>query len=154
AFECDRQMAIQAVGSWGPSTAGPSFSTALSGVVNKLLLTSWLAAGTTWQQICRQADDIPDFKTSTRIRPTALGSMRTLAPGGEIQHGQVDVEVYTQTVSTKAMMLGIDRTQIVNDDLHVIDSVPRLFAREAAVDLETRVYTALLQGGATFFTAG
>jgi hypothetical protein len=119
--------------------------------MNKFILDSYMAVdpdqadpnhGIAWQKFVRRAP-VNDFKPNYFVR--LMGDMRfqDLGATGEIQHGEVGEQSYKVQAKTKAILLGISREAIVNDDLSVMSSVPSQFGRGAGLTIAKAVYDAL-----------
>jgi hypothetical protein len=106
----------------------------LSNVANKFLLDGFTAVESTWRQIAR-IRPVSDFKTVTSFRLTADSIYELVAPAGEIPHGTLGEESYTNKADTYARMFTIPRTAIINDDLGCFDDVRNRLGRGAALKL-------------------
>jgi hypothetical protein len=136
-------------GTTGPSTGSPGI---LSAAVNKTLLSSFMDIPVTWRKFSR-VGSLPDFKEGSAHRLTFEGSLAQLPPSGEIKHGMLLSESFTHQLQTWARMLGVDRRQLINDDLGALTQVPKLMARKAAISLEKETYRVFMNNSA-FFTSG
>ena len=76
-----------------------------------------------------------------------------VAPGGEIKHGTLGNESYTNKADTYGLLLSIDRRDIINDDLGAITTVPRKLGRGSGLKINDVFWTTFLDNS-TFFTAG
>src|SRR5581483_11590100 len=76
-----------------------------------------------------------------------------VAPGGELKHGTLGNEQYTNKADTYGLVLSIDRRDIINDDLGAITTVPRKLGRGAGLKVNDVFWTMFLNNAA-FFTAG
>ena len=113
----------------------------LSNVANKFLLEGFFSVERTWRNITA-VRNVSDFKTVTSYRLTldtlplasrAEGRSRCgpaaraacqgqvgkdqyeqVAPGGELKHGTLGEESYTNRADTYGLMLTIDRRDIIN----------------------------------------
>ena len=100
----------------------------LSNVANKFLLEGFFSVERTWRNICA-VRNVSDFKTVTSYRLIGKDQYEIVAPGGELKHGTLGSETYTNKADTYGLMLSIDRRDIINDDLGSITTVPRSAAR-------------------------
>jgi phage head maturation protease len=130
-----------------------SLPVALGNAANKLLMESYTESPATWRSFAaiRSAND---FKDHTGIRPTDSGELTQLPADGEIKHGSVKEMTYPFRIDTFAKMLGIDRRDIINDDLSMFDETARALGRAAMRSLSDLVYKVLLANGGSFFSAG
>jgi hypothetical protein len=124
----------------------------LSNVANKFLLNGFNSTEGTWRNICR-ISPVSDFKQVTRYRLVGNMTYEKVAPGGELKHGKLGEEKFTNQADTHGLMVSIDRRDLVNDDLGVLTSVPQELGRGAAQSLNDLFWTAFLDH-ASFFTAG
>jgi hypothetical protein len=136
------------VSQMGPSTI--SLTGILSNVANKSLLAGFNDVPMTWQRWAKAGANV-DFKTATRYRMTGSGEFKQIAPGGQIQHVSLSEASATARLDTFGAILGIDRTQIINDDLSAFAGVPRALSRMAAIKVEKVATAKLLEnaGGTT-----
>ena len=76
-----------------------------------------------------------------------------MAPGGELKHGTLGQESYTNKADTYGLMLSLDRRDIINDDLGAITTVPRKLGRGSGLKINDVFWTTFLANTA-FFAAG
>jgi hypothetical protein len=124
----------------------------LSNTANKFLLEGFSHVEQTWRRISTTRS-VSDFKTITSYRMTGALQYQLVAPGGEIKHGTLGEESFTNAAKTYALILAVDRHDIVNDDLGAITTVPRKLGRGAGLKLNDIFWTVFLDNG-SFFTAG
>lgn len=142
---------IRAAGSWGPSTGG-GLSGVLSNVANKFLRSGFDAVETTWRAIS-SIRSVADFKAITTYSLTGGLTYDKVPPGGEIKHGQLGAETYTNQADTYGKMIGIDRRDLINDDLGALTQVSRRLGRGGAMKINDVFWTVFLNNS-SFFTAG
>ncbi len=85
----------------------------LSNVVNKFLLEGFFSVERTWRNITA-VRNVSDFKTVTSYRLIGKDQYEQVAPGGELKHGTLGEESYTNKADTYGLMLTIDRRDIIN----------------------------------------
>ena len=124
----------------------------LSNVANKFLLEGFFSVERTWRNICA-VRNVSDFKTVTSYRLIGADQYEQVAPGGELKHGTLGNEVYTNRADTYGLMLQIDRRDIINDDLGAITTVPRKLGRGSGLKIND-VFWATFLNNSAFFTAG
>lgn len=124
----------------------------LSNIANKNLLAGYEFTEQTWRSIAAIAA-VQDFKTTTSYRLTGNGTYAKVAPGGEIKNGTLGEESYTNQAETYGLMLTIDRTAIINDDLNALSTIPRKLGSGAGVAFNNAFYQELLDD-ASFFSSG
>lgn len=154
-FDDDPRAVLRAAWGGGIQAAGLSnidLPGILSNVANKFLLDGFNSAEGTWRNITR-IGSVKDFKQITRYRLVGNMTYERVAPGGELKHGKLGEERFTNQADTYGKMVAIDRRDLVNDDLSVITAVPQELGRGAAQSLNDLFWTAFLDHAA-FFTAG
>jgi len=124
----------------------------LSNVANKFLLEGFFSVERTWRNICA-VRNVSDFKTVTSYRLIGRDQYEQVAPGGELKHGTLGNESYTNKADTYGLMLSIDRRDIINDDLGAITLVPRKLGRGSGSKINDVFWTIFLNN-ADFFKAG
>jgi len=123
----------------------------LSNVANKFLLEGFFSVERAWRSVTA-VRNVSDFKTVTSYRLVGKDQYEIVAPGGEIKHGTLGEEQYTNKADTYALMLAIDRRDIINDDLGAITTVPRKLGRGSGLKINDVFWTTFLNNSA-FFTA-
>ena len=123
----------------------------LSNVANKFLLEGFFAVERTWRNICA-VRNVADFKTVTSYRLIGKDQYEQVQPGGELKHGTLGNETYSNRADTYGLMLSIDRRDIINDDLGAITTVPRKLGRGSGLKIND-VFWATFINNAAFFKA-
>ena len=129
-----------------------SITDILSNVANKFLLAGYNAIESGWRDIS-VIKNVSDFKQNTSYRLTGDLEYEEVGAGGEIKHGSVADESYTNQAKTYAKMLSITRQDQINDDLGALTDVPNRLGRGAALKVNKVFWTAFLDN-TSFFTAG
>ncbi len=130
-----------------------SLPVALGEAANKVLMDSYTESPATWRAFAA-IKSAADFKEHTGIRPTQTGELEQVAPGGELKYGSLKESTYKFQVDTFGKNLGIDRRDIINDDLSMFDDTARSLGRSAMRAVSDLVYKTLLAGGGSFFSFG
>lgn len=123
----------------------------LSNVANKFLLEGFFAVERVWRNITA-IRSVSDFKTVTSYRLVGANQYELVAPGGELKHGKLGEESYSNKADTHGLMLSIDRRDIINDDLGAITAVPRMLGRGSGLKINDVFWSTFL-ANSTFFTA-
>ena len=76
-----------------------------------------------------------------------------VAPGGELKHGNLGNESYSNRADTYGLMMAVDRRDIINDDLGAITTVPRKLGRGSGLKINDVFWTVFLANSG-FFTIG
>ena len=121
----------------------------LSNVSNKFLLEGFFAVERTWRNICA-VRNVSDFKAVTSYRLIGKDQYEQVPPGGEIKHGTLGNETYTNKADTYGLMLSIDRRDILNDDLGAITTVPRKLGRGSGLKINDVFWAEFLKNSAFF----
>lgn len=124
----------------------------LSNIANKFVVEAFNFVENSWRQITA-IRNVSDFKQITNHALTGDLTYEKLGSGGEIKHGTLGEQTYTNKADTYAKMLAITRQDIINDDLGAFASVPRRLGRGAALKINDVFWTAFMDN-ATFFTSG
>ena len=125
----------------------------MSNIANKSLIAGFDFVENAWRRIAR-IGSVRDFKTVTRYRFIDGFGFDPLPHNGEIKHGQVGEESYTNKADTYAKMFGIDRRDIVNDDLDALKDVPYRIGEGAALTINKVFWTLWLSNPGSFFATG
>jgi len=123
----------------------------LSNVANKFLLDGFFSVERTWRNICA-VRNVSDFKTVTSYRLIGKDQYEQVQPGGELKHGTLGNETYTNKADTYGLMLSIDRRDVINDDLGAITTVPRKLGRGSGLKIND-VFWVTFMDNAAFFKA-
>ena len=139
-----------------PTVARMAFSTVslpniLGAVANKQILAGYMEEDPSWREIA-QVKPVANFYTQNHYRMLDSLEYEEVGSGGEIKHGTLGEETYTSKAKTYGKMLGITRTQIINDDLGAFDDIRARLGRGAAKKFNNVFWAAFLDNSA-FFTA-
>ena len=124
----------------------------LSNVANKFLLEGFYSVERIWRNIC-SVRPVSDFKTITSYRLTGVDQYELVAPSGELKHGTLGEESFTNKADTYGLMLSLSRTDIKNDDMGAITLIPRKLGRGSGLKINDVFWTVFMDNSA-FFTAG
>ena len=115
----------------------------LSNIANKVLLEGFLQMDDTWKKITKIAS-VSNFQRHTRYRMNGEFKFQKVGADGEIQHGKVGEQQFSQQIDTYGIMFGVTRQQIINDDLSAFTDLPRSIGIGAADAINDAVWTCLL----------
>jgi hypothetical protein len=124
----------------------------LSNIANKYLLQGFMAVEDAWRKIAA-IRSVSDFKTITSYRMTGANQYKKVGPGGQIEHGTLGNDTFTNKADTYGIMLGITRQDQINDDLGALTKVPEVIGRGGALKLNEVFWLEFLNNAA-FFSAG
>ncbi|HQL55200.1 MAG TPA: hypothetical protein PLQ87_10880, partial [Phycisphaerae bacterium] len=145
AFPRDRQLRAGSP----PSTL--DVSGILSNVANKFIVQYFNSADQTWRQVAR-IRSVTDFKAITSYSLTGDFQYEEVAPGGELKHAVMGEVAYTNKAETFGRMFGIDRRDIINDDLNAFQQVAFRLGRGGILKLNDEFWKKFLSN-LSFFTA-
>jgi hypothetical protein len=129
-----------------------SVSGILSNIANKFLLAGYEANPSSVDKVAARASS-PDFKTMESYRLIDNGHLTKVAPGGEIEHGKLTEQQYTNKVDTYGKIIAIDRQHLINDDLGAFANMARLLGVSAFNSREKIVFDAITNAGAFYSNA-
>lgn len=159
---------IQAMleGAFGPVNASAStfdLSGVLSNVANKQIKLWFMSVadlksvsgggGMQAYSVLGAVGSVSDFKQRTSYALTGDMTYEQVAPGGELKHGTLGEQAYTNQADTYGRIAGLDRRDIKNDDLGAFTQIGRRLGRGAALKL-AEVFWTLYLNNTSFFTAG
>ena len=124
----------------------------LSNLANKFILEGYGTVEQTWRQISA-IKAVVDFKANTGVRLIMSNLLKDLGTGGEIEHGQLSDETRSVQADTKALMLGVTRKDIINDDLGALTELPTRLGYAAARTFNTDFWAAFEAAVAANFSA-
>ncbi len=125
----------------------------LSNVANKMLLEGYNYVEDVWWQICKIAT-VSDFKQHTRYRLTDDFKFQKVGADGELKHGKVGEQTFSNQADTHGIMFSLTRQTIINDDLAAFMDVPRRLGMGAAEAIAEAVWALLLSNPGSFFSSG
>jgi hypothetical protein len=123
----------------------------LSNVANKFLLEGFFSVERVWRNITA-IRNVSDFKAVTSYRLVGRDQYEKVAPGGELKHGTLGEETYSNKAETFGLLLSVDRRDIINDDLGAITTVPRKLGRGSGLKINDVFWTTFL-ANSDFFKA-
>ncbi len=133
-----------------PSTY--SLPNILANIANKYMAIGFNAVDKSWQQFSATRN-VKDFKQITSFSLTGGLVYKKVAPSGEIQYGTVGETVYNNKADTYGLILGIARTDLINDDLNALSGAAMRLGRGGALKVNDVFWTVFLNN-TSFFTSG
>lgn len=125
----------------------------LSNIANKFLMEGWEAGDMTWREVADIAT-VRDFKTVTNYKLTGNFKYEKVGSGGELKHGNVGEETYTNQAETYGKLFGVSRTDMINDDLGAFTSILKEMSFGAIDSFNEVFWTEFLADQSTFFAGG
>ena len=141
----------------GTSTIRAGFSTMslpgiLENVMNKTLLSAYESTPIAAFDLC-SIGTVSDFKEISRYRLLGTGGFEKVAPDGELKHGKLSDQKYSNKAATYGQILALTRHDIINDDLNAFMDIPRQMGRSGAESIDELFFTLLLKNTAFFSSA-
>jgi hypothetical protein len=141
----------------GTATIRAGFSTMslpgiLENVMNKTLLAAYESSPIAAFDLC-SIGTVSDFKEISRYRLLGTGGFEKVAPDGELKHGKLSDQKYSNKADTYGQILALTRHDIINDDLNAFMDIPRQMGRSGAESIDELFFTLLLKNIA-FFSSG
>lgn len=124
----------------------------LSNVANKFLLQGWMGVEMAWRRIAATRP-VNDFKTVTSYRLIGDDMYEKVGPDGEIKHGTLGEQSYTNRADTYAKLLSVTRQDQINDDMGALTTAPKKLGRGSALKVNDVFWTEFMNNAA-FFAAG
>ena len=130
-----------------------SLPIALGNTANKTIAAAYQQAPATWRSFAA-TKPAANFKKQTAVRPSFAVPLELVPDsGGAVTHGWYEEETYDYKIDTYAKQLTIPRQSIINDDIGAFAEIIPSMGRAAARGVTNLVYTTMLSGQATFWTA-
>lgn len=123
----------------------------LGNVANKILLEAFTKVDATYDKIAQQSD-YSNFHIHSIYRLEHLGDFSLVPGDGQIKHGALSQDFYTNQLNTYGQMLTITRQDIVNDDLNAFRSLTAQLARKARIAVEKALYSLVCESSPSFYT--
>lgn len=132
--------------------SGADINGILSNTANKFLLMGYMNVEQAMFTIAAKKN-ASDFKEMTSYRMTGAFQYELVGPGGEIPHGRIAQDSFTNKVDTYGTMFAVTRQDQINDDLGALTALPMRIGRGAGLKILDVGWTAFLDNG-SFFTSG
>jgi hypothetical protein len=141
----------------GTATIRAGFSTMslpgiLENVMNKTLLSAYESTPIAAFDLC-SIGTVSDFKEIARYRLLGTGGFEKVAPDGELKHGKLSDQKYSNKADTYGQILALTRHDIINDDLNAFMDIPRQMGRSGAESIDDLFFTLLLKNTGFFSSA-
>ena len=124
----------------------------LGNIANKALLDEYQSRTSLAGILCENLS-ANNFHEHTGIKLGGMGRMETVQNGGPIKHGSMTEEYFTYRINTVAMIIGLTREMIANDDLGGFVRLARNLGRSAFNTLEFDFWALVLANTDSFFNA-
>lgn len=125
----------------------------LSNIANKMIVDAFNAVESSWRSVAA-VNPTRDFKEMSTFALTGDFTYKKVNPGGEITHAVAGEETYGNKADTYARLMGISRTDLINDDLGAFNRVRLKLGRGAALSLNEIFWAEFNALAASWWTAG
>ncbi|MCM2370681.1 Mu-like prophage major head subunit gpT family protein [Aporhodopirellula aestuarii] len=157
--ECARMEGIDVPRVFGDGTAtiragfsSMSLPSIMENVMNKTLLAAYQNTPIAAFDLC-SVGTVTDFKEVARYRLLGTGGFEQVAPDGELKHGKLSDQKFSNKADTYGQILTLTRHDIINDDLSAFMDIPRQMGRSGAESIDDLFFTLLLKNTG-FFSSG
>lgn len=135
--------------------SGGALTNILSNVANKVLQEAFQRVEKTVPTICRKLT-AKDFKTNTGVRFGGKNSMQPIPETGEIKYAVLGESSFTYKIASIGGIIRLTFRDFKNDDLGALTQAPMKLGDDAALKLESDLWTMIIAAIAsgTFFSAG
>lgn len=111
--------------------ATSDFPSVVQDAFSKVALTAYRAAESPLKKLARKRV-LRDFKPTTNVRLSGLGTLEPMTEAGEFTHGARTEDVSALQLTTYGKALNLTRQLIVNDDAGLLGDMVSAFAQAAA----------------------
>lgn len=129
-----------------------SLPSIMENVMNKTLLAAYQNTPIAAFDLC-SVGTVSDFKEVSRYRLLGTGGFEKVAPDGELKHGRLSDQKFTNKADTYGQILTLTRHDIINDDLNAFMDIPRQMGRSGAESIDDLFFTLLLKNASFFSSA-
>lgn len=157
--ECARSEGIDVPRVFGDGTAtiragfsSMSLPSIMENVMNKTLLAAYQNTPIAAFDLC-SVGTVTDFKEVARYRLLGTGGFEQVAADGELKHGKLSDQKYSNKADTYGQILTLTRHDIINDDLSAFMDIPRQMGRSGAESIDDLFFTLLLKNAGFFSSA-
>ncbi len=135
-----------------------SIANVLANVQNKFMLQGYLFVEQAWRQACG-IRPVGDFKPTKSINLLGTTEFSQLGPAGELRHADLGDQAFANQAFPYGRICTIPWTNLVNDDLGILSTVPMKIGQGAGLALNKLVWATWGNpgngdDGNSFFTTG
>ena len=134
------------------SFATHDISNLLAALVNKFLLSGFMAVERTWENIAA-IRSVSDFKSINLMRLNGSLKFQPVGNAGELKVAAVNDYKRSVNASTWGISTQLTRTDIINDDMNALSMVPQRMGRGASLAMNDSIWSAFQADNATYFQA-
>jgi hypothetical protein len=129
-----------------------SLAQTLANTANLFIREAWMNVESVWRRIAA-IRSVSNFQTITTVSLTGGLMFDQVGADGEIPHGEIGEEVFTNKADTYGRMFAITRTDLINDRLDALTQIPRRLGRGGALKLNDIFWAEFLNNGSFFASA-
>lgn len=118
---------------------------ALGNAARRTLMAAYDQYPQTWRQLVR-VGNAPDFRDMHRFALTGTGKLLLVPEHGEYKHTTISEMAEKFAIQTFGRKTAVTRQAIINDDMGVVASFPRLLGEQAAILYADLVWGLILRG--------
>ncbi len=115
----------------------------LSNIANKMLLEGFLQIEDTWRKIVK-IGSASNFMHHQRFRMVGGFKFEKVGADGELKHGKVDEESFSQKIDTYGIMFSLTRQMLIDDNIGAFADIPRSIGQGAGEAISDAVWECLL----------
>jgi hypothetical protein len=134
------------------SFATHDISNLLAALVNKFLLSGFMAVERSWENISA-IRSVSDFKAINLMRLNGSLTFQKVGNAGELKVAAVSDYKRSVNADTWGITTQLTRQDIINDDLNALSMVPARMGRGAALAMNSAIWSAFQTDNATYFQA-
>ena len=123
----------------------------LGNIANKQIESGYKEEDPTWREFAK-IKPVNNFYQQTHYRMLDSVEYEEVGSGGELKHGTLGQESFTSQAKTYGKMIGLTRSQIINDDLGAFDDIRERLGRGGAKKFNN-VFWAAFINNSNFFTS-
>lgn len=150
-----KEVARFAYGVHSSSATGPStinVSGILSNSGNKFARDAFNAVDQSILKIAAKRS-VKNFQEITSYSMTGTGDFKEIPKGGKMEHGTLGEESYTNQAKSYGQVLGLDRRDMINDDLGMFKKLTKKVGRAGGVTLAKKGWAKFLNNSDFFKVA-
>ena len=132
------------------SFATHQISDLLSAVVNKFLLSGFMAVESTWSNISA-IRSVSDFKSINMFRLNGSFKFQKVGQAGELKVAAGSDYKRSVNADTYGISTSLTRQEIINDDLNALSQIPQRIGRGAALSLNEVIWSEFQASNDTYF---
>jgi len=122
----------------------------LAALVNKFLLSGFMAVERSWQEISA-IRSVADFKAINLMRLNGSLKFQKVGNAGELKVAAVNDYKRSVNADTWGITTQLTRQDIINDDLNALSMIPQRMGRGAALAMNDTVWAAFLDSNSSYF---